>query len=153
MALTNFGKVPERERGEGALPDMKETEPVVMALNRNYTLASTLGHVLTFEKDKPMPIPPIMVRACAEIGAVRVDGVDAFEIVEEPKDAQPVDPGVRLEQVRAAIDVICERNGRNDFTASNTPKVKAVSEEVGYKVDRNEVSKAWAQRNEELAAE
>jgi hypothetical protein len=149
VAFTNFGKTPQREKG--AVPDMKETEPVTMVLNRDFSLSSTLGHVLTFKKDEPMTIPPIMVRACAEIGATRVDGIDAFQVVEEEKDAQPVDPGIRLEQVRAAIDVICERNGRNDFTAANTPKVSAVSEEVGYKVDRNEVSKAWAQRNEELA--
>lgn len=151
MALTNFGKVPERERG--AVPDMTEKEPVVMVLNRNYTLSSTLGHVLTFKKDQPMPIPPIMVRACAEIGATRVDGVDPFEIVEDAKDAQPVDPGVRLEQIRKAIDVICERNARDDFTAANTPKVVSVSEEVGYKVDRTEVHKAWQERNEDLANE
>jgi hypothetical protein len=150
VALTNFGKVPEREKG--AVPDMKETEIVTMVLNRDFTLASTLGHVITFKKDEPMPIPPIMVRACAEIGATRVDGVDPFDIVEDKKDTQPVDPGVRLEQIRTAIEAICERNGRNDFTASNTPKVPVVSKEVGYKVDRNEVSKVWQLRNEELAA-
>jgi hypothetical protein len=150
MAFTDFSKTPQRVKG--AVPDMSESEPVVMVLNRNFTLASTLGHVLTFKKDEPMPVPPIMVRACAEVGATRVDGEDAFKIVEEKKDAQPVDPGVRLEQIRVAIDVMCERNGRNDFTASNTPKVAMVSKEVGYKVDRNEVKKVWQQRNEELAA-
>lgn len=132
---------------------MKETEPIVMVLSRNYTLSSTLGHVLTFEKDKPMSIPPVMVRSCAELGAVRVDGVDPFEVVEEEKETQPVDPGIRLEQIRVAIDTLCERNARDDFTAANTPKVAAVSEEVGYKVDRTEVSKAWQIRNEELANE
>ena len=83
MALTNFGKVPERERG--AVPDMTEKGPVVMVLNRDFSLASTLGHVLTFKKDEPMPVPPIMVRACAEIGATRVDCVDPFVVVIEEK--------------------------------------------------------------------
>jgi hypothetical protein len=130
---------------------MNESGPIAMVLNRDFCLSSTLGHVITFEKDKPMSIPPIMVRACAEIGATRVDGVDPFKLVEEAKDAQPVDPSIRLEQVRTAIDAVCERNARDDFTAANTPKVSAVSAHVGYKVDRTEVSKAWQIRNEELA--
>jgi hypothetical protein len=151
VAFTNFEKTPER--GEGAVIDMRESEPIAMVLNRDFCLSSTLGHVITFEKDKPMSIPPIMVRACAEIGATRVDGVDSFEIVEDAKATQPVDPGIRLEQVRTAIDTVCERNTRGDFTASNTPKVAVISAEVGYKVDRTEVSKAWQIRNEELANE
>lgn len=130
---------------------MKDKEPVMMVLNRNYSLASTLGHVITFKKDVPMPIPPIMVRACAEMGAQRVDGVDPFAKEEATKETQPVDPGVRLEQIRVAIDALCERNLRDDFTAANTPKVSAVAEVVGYKVDRTEVTKAWQLRNEELA--
>lgn len=130
---------------------MKQTEPVMMTLNRNYTLASTLGHVLTFKKDQPMPVPPIMIRACAEIGAVRADGVDAFHREEVIKDTQPVDPGVRLEQIRAAVDLVCERNNRDDFTAGNSPKVPAISAILGYKVDRNEVATAWQQRCEDLA--
>ena len=149
MAFTNFEKTPER--GKGAVIDMEDSGPVTMVLNRKFTLSSTLGHVITFEKDKPMSIPPIMVRSCAEIGAIRVDGVDPFKIVEDAKTTQPVDPSIRLEQVRTAIDAVCERNTRGDFTASNTPKVSAVSEEVGYKIDRTEVSKAWQIRNEELA--
>jgi hypothetical protein len=151
VAFTNFGKTPER--GRGAVIDMKESGPIAMVLNRNFCLSSTLGHVITFKKDEPTSIPPIMIRACAEIGATRVDGVDPFEIVEDAKSAQPVDPGIRLEQVRTAIDVVCGRNAREDFTAANTPKVSAVSVEVGYKVDRTEVSKAWQIRNEELANE
>ena len=132
---------------------MKEAKIITMVLNRNFSLSSTLGHVITFKKDKPMLIPPTMVRACAEIGAIRVDGADPFAVVEEAKEAQPVDPGVRLEQVRTAINTICERNVREDFTAANTPKVSAISVEVGYKVDRTEVSKAWQIRNEEIVDE
>jgi hypothetical protein len=146
MAFTNFSKPLQKRIGAVA-----KQKPVLMRLNRNYTLRSTLGHMLTFKKDVPMPIPPIMIRACAEIGAERVDGKDAFEVKEVVKVVQPVDPGSRLDDVRAGLDKIAERNDSREFTAAGMPKVAVVSEVVGYKVDRTEVTKAWQDRAEELA--
>lgn len=126
--------------------------PVKMTLDRNFTVRSTLGHMITFKKDEPLTIPAVMVRTCAEVGARRVDGVDAMaaEIV-EAKSAQPIDPGHRLEDVRAAIERIVERNDVDEFTAGGTPKTAAITSEAGYKIDRTEVITAWKQRNEELA--
>lgn len=125
---------------------------VKMVLDRNYTVRSTLGHMITFKKDQPMDIPVTMVRSCAEIGAKRVDGKDSLSVAAEEKPSQPVDPGQRLDDVRAAIEAIVERNDVDDFTAGNKPKVAAVTEQAGYKVDQNEVNRAWNQRNEELAS-
>lgn len=126
---------------------------VKMVLDRNYTVRSTLGHMITFKKDVPMNIPAVMVRSCAEIGAKRVDGEEALVIeADEEQVVQPIDPGQRLEDVRAAIEVIVERNDVDDFTAGGTPKTPAVTKEVGYKVDHTEVTRAWKQRNEELAS-
>lgn len=125
-------------------------EPIMMVLNRNYSVSSTLGHVLTFKKGEPLPVPPIMVHECASIGAERVDGKDVFK-EPEPVAPMPVDPSQRQLDIRKAIDGIVERNARDDFTAGGSPKVKAVSDEVGYKVDQSEVSRAWRVRAEELA--
>jgi hypothetical protein len=149
MAFTNFSKEP-RVSAE-RIGAVREVKPVEMVLNRNYTLASTLGHVLTFKKDKPMPVPPIMVHACAQIGAVRVDGKEVFD---EPESAepQPVDPAQRQIAVRKAVESIVDKNERDDFTAGGSPKVSAVSRETGFKVDMTEVRKAWQARNERLAS-
>ena len=128
------------------------SEPVEMVLDRNYTVRSTLGHMITFKKDVSIAIPAVMVRSCAEAGAKRVDGGDAFvapKATEQP--TQPIDPGQRMDDVRAAIEQMVERNDVNDFTAGGSPKTSAVTAEVGYKIDRNEVARAWKQRNEELA--
>lgn len=148
MAFTNFSKEP-RVRGEriGAV----ESKPVKMVLNRNYTLASTLGHVLTFKKDTPLMVPAIMVHACAQIGAVRADGKDVFE-EPEPVEQQPVDPAQRLVAVRKAIENIVSANEREDFTAGGSPKTTAVSREAGFRVDQTEVRTAWQARNDELAS-
>lgn len=125
------------------------TKTVTMKLNRDKTVRSTLGHMITFEKDKPIPVPQVMVRACAEIGAERVDGEDAFKEEEQKKPSQPIDPGERLEDIGAAIEEIVERNDSSDFTAAGIPNVKIVSNTVGYKVDRTEVLAAWKARIEE----
>ena len=128
------------------------SEPVEMVLDRNYTVRSTLGHMITFKKDVPITVPSVMVRSCAEVGAKRVDGGDAFvapKATERP--AQPIDPGQRMDDVRAAIERIVERNDVSDFTAGGTPKTPAVTSEAGYKIDHTEVIRAWKQRNEELA--
>jgi len=123
---------------------------VEMVMDRNYTVRSTLGHMVSFTKGEPIQVPQIMVRSCGEHGARRTDGDDVFAPPPEaPRQKQAVDPGERLEDVRAAIERIIERNDINDFTAGNSPKTPAVSKEVGYKVDYTEVTKAWQQINED----
>lgn len=122
---------------------------VLMTLNRDKTIASTLGHMITFTKDEPLPVPEVMVRTCAEYGAVRADGEDAIKEEVDETPAQPIDPGHRLEDVSKALETIVERNDSNDFTAAGIPNVKVVTKEVGYRVDRTEVIKAWKARAEE----
>lgn len=128
---------------------MAKKQHTLMKLNRNKTVASTLGHMITFVKDEPTPVPDIMIRACAEIGAVRVDGEDAFVEEEQKAPPVPVDPGQRLQEIGAALEKIVQRNDIDDFTAAGIPNVRAVGVEVGYKVDRTEVVAAWKARSEE----
>jgi len=132
-----------------------KNEPVMMVLNRTYTLTSTLGHMLSFKKDVPMSVPSSMIRACGEIGAIRVDGEPAVGVPEEieGKLTQPVDPGHRAIDIAAAIETLVTRNEREDFTAAGMPNIKSVSKEVDYRVDRSEVVKVWRQRAEDLANE
>jgi hypothetical protein len=148
MAFTNFNQTKPVQKGAANMT----SGPVEMTLDRNFTVRSTLGHMITFKKGVPLTIPAVMVRTCAEVGAKRVDGADAVAAeIEEAKPTQPIDPGHRLEDVRAAIEQIVERNDIDEFTAGGTPKVPAVTSEAGYKIDRTEVIRAWKQRNEELA--
>ena len=123
---------------------------VEMVMDRNFTVRSTLGHMISFKKGAPMPVPEIMVRSCGEHGARRTDEVDVFAPPPEaPRQKQAVDPGERLVDVRAAVERIVERNDVDDFTAGNSPKTTAVSKEVGYKIDFMEVKKVWQQINED----
>ena len=123
---------------------------VEMVMDRNFTVRSTLGYMITFHKGVPMPVPEIMVRTCGEHGARRIDDVDVFAPPPEtPRPKQAVDPGERLADVRAAIEKLVEMNDVSDFTAGGTPKTPAVTREAGYKIDFMEFTKAWQQYNED----
>ena len=130
---------------------MSRPENTIMVLNRNFTLRSTLGHMLTFAKNVPMTVPASMVRACAEIGAERVDGKNALIAEETTTFAQPVDPGHRLEDIRSTIIDLVETNDSREFTAAGIPKTTVVSEKLGYKVDRTEIATAWQTYQEDKA--
>lgn len=133
---------------------MSNKTTVTMMLDRNKAVRSTTGHMLNFFKDEPLEVPLILVRTCAEMGAKRVDGIDPLPGDDEASTpTQPTDPGQRLMDIAAAMDVIADKNEREDFTASSSPTVVAVSREVGYRVDRIEVVAAWRQRAEDNAAE
>lgn len=125
---------------------------VKMVMGRNFILRTTLGHSIRFVKDQPVNVPAVIEETAAQYGAARVDGEESFKEPEK-KPAQPVDPAKRMKDVRAAIEKIVEKNKSTDFTAGGTPKVAAVSNIAGYKVDQTEVAKAWAKRGEELENE
>jgi hypothetical protein len=133
---------------------MSKNRSTLMVLNRRANLASTLGHIISFYKDVPVAVPPILFREAVNMGAVPADKtIDVAEKVAEDKAAQPIDPSERLDDVRAAIDEMVAENSRDDFTAASTPKVANVSKRVGYKVDGTEVRTAWDMRSLDLAEE
>ncbi len=125
---------------------------ILMVLNRRANLSSVLGHIISFHKDKPVAVPPVLMREAVNMGAVPYDKtVDVAEKLAEDKAGQPVDPSERLEAIRVVIDEMVEENLRDDFTAASTPKVSNVSKRVGYKVDGSEVRTVWNTRSLELA--
>jgi hypothetical protein len=120
-----------------------------MVLNRNYRLATTLGHVIVFKKNEPTRVPDILFKSVVEIGGEFVDG-DAEDVFkEEQVPAQPVNPLERNEQIRKVVDAIYDKNDREDFTATGNPTLKAVSDLVGFKIDRAELAIAIKARVDE----
>lgn len=123
---------------------------VKMKLNRKYRLASTLGHVIIFQKGEEVDVPDVLVREAVDIGAEFVDEKARDEVFKEPEeDAQPVNPAERRDDIAAAVEKIIDRNSRDDFTATGNPKLKAVSDEVGYKIDKGELAQVLKARNED----
>lgn len=119
---------------------MAQPQPRQMVLNRNFTLDSTLGHSIRFEKDKPVNVPRILYGQALGIGATFIDGEPA--VVEQA--AGPVeitDPIDRAAALLKIVTGIFERNNGIEFTAGGKPKSAVVSQEFGFEVTTSEVNK------------
>lgn len=112
-------------------------------LHRDYTHRSTLG-VISFEEGVETHVPPHMEKEVIAIGAVRADGETPKVLEQAPKlPAAPIGDD-REAEIKAAFDLLIERNDSNDFTGQGVPTVKAVEKIVGFDVDRKELVELWA---------
>ena len=111
--------------------------------NRNFTLATTKGHVVFFKKGKPQMCPNIILEDAIAVGIIPTDERDLPG--GEADALLPVEPtgSERIRQIRDIIESLMRRNGRNDFTASGLPNINVVSDALGYKVDVIELGRVW----------
>jgi hypothetical protein len=118
-----------------------------MVLNRNLILESTYGHVIRFEKDKPVNVPPVMHGLALGIGAQFTDDKPAVE--DTPMGPQEiVDPAERKAKLLEIVTAIIDRNHGDDFTAGGKPKAAAVSKAFGFEVTGREVGEIVQMYNE-----
>ena len=122
-----------------------------MKLNRKYRLASTTGHVVLFEVNKPTYVPPALVEAAVGVGAVACDEADADEL-QKMQDAKAAEAAASPPQPegtarRAAIDAamrtLRKKNERGAFMASGRPKPAALRAILGFDVDPRERDEIW----------
>jgi len=123
---------------------------IVMVMNRNYSLGSVLGHRINFVKGRQTPVPKVLIEEAIAVGAERVDGLATF--ADAKPGVQPISPDARAEAVRKALDMVIEKNDRDDFTAAGNPSLKSLERITGFKVDKLEQQRALKARNESLAA-
>jgi hypothetical protein len=114
-----------------------------MLMLRDYVLASTFGLSVRFQKGKPVHVPAELVAEAMEKGAVPADGL-APEF-EEPSIPSTPAGTERDALIMEAVRELADKNDSNDFGANGTPLVKAVERELGFDVDRAEVTAAWKQ--------
>lgn len=123
-------------------------------LNRDFTLRSTSGHSIAFEKGVPVNVPPVLEQEAAQYGAERVDGVwvDPIEpsklVAEVPEALAASDREVLL---TAAFEQIIKRNDSKDFTGQGIPTVNAIKAIVGFTVERAEIGELWFSLREKAA--
>jgi hypothetical protein len=127
------------------------SEPLLLVLNRNFTLATTKGHVIEFKKGVPTNVPKAVYQDALSIGAQPPDGSEPVVDDDKKKDAAPQDPAERNPLILAAIEALIDRNEREDFTAAGSPTVDAVSKEVGFKVAAKEIAGQWQAYHEKKA--
>lgn len=112
-----------------------------MVMLRDYVLSSTLGLSIRFQKNRPVHVPKELVFEAMEKGAVPADGVaPEVEVPVAPtKPAADERDALLIEAVRELV----AKNDADDFGANGAPLVKAVERELGFDVDRAEVTVAW----------
>lgn len=114
-----------------------------LILNRDHTLNTKFGHSILFKKGVPTLVSKLVYAEAIAIGAVPEDGSDPNVLPEKAISKEPADPAERAPQIRAAIELLIDRNTRGDFTASGAPTAAAVTEVAGYKVQSKEIAAVW----------
>jgi hypothetical protein len=112
-------------------------------LNRNYVLRSTTGHIINFEKNVPVHVPPMLHADVRAIGAETVDGSVVNVLPDDPV-AKVIPQGIeRNDAITTAMIMLRDENARNDFTAQGLPQVKSIEKLVGFDIDKEERDTLW----------
>ena len=112
-------------------------------LNRDFTVASTMGAAVEFKKGVSTHVPPALYREVQAIGAIPDDEIP--EAAAGATTNEPSDPAARKEALFEAFDKIALRGRREDFTAGGAPHNAVLSTELGWTVAAKERDLAWAE--------
>lgn len=113
-----------------------------MTLNRKFTLSSLAGRVINFEKNKPIWVPPEVVKEALMIGAQGTD--EQLDILDEEKQNKPeLDASERESKINDVFQKLIGRDERGDFTASGVPNTKIMAALLGFEVDAKERDRLW----------
>lgn len=127
----------------------------MMVMQRSYTVRSTKGYTIRFEKGVPTYVVDQMVSECMTFGAMPAKG-EVLPVEEEAIVTAAPEGLVREKAIAGAVKTLVARNGREDFGANGRPKVAAIEKIVGFDVDQRERDSAWdkyqAEENAKLDA-
>lgn len=121
--------------------------------NRNYTLATTKGHVVFFKKGQPKMCPNIILEDAIAVGILPTDHNDLPSDINDDVLPTEATGSARIQQIRDIIEALMRRNGRGDFTASGIPAKKVVESALGYRIDEMELGKVWHLMQQENAVD
>lgn len=115
--------------------------------NRNVTLRSKSGHIITFKRGEPREVPVMVRREAMAIGIIPVDAAaDTVENLENVLGrVVPVPPDLRNALVFDALHKIREDNDNTKFDAAGRPKVDAVNAYFHgqFSINANDRTKYW----------
>lgn len=112
-------------------------------MNRNFTVASTMGHAVEFIKGVPTHVPPALYAEVQAVGAIPEEEIPEDEAA--AKSNEPSDPLVRKSALFEAFDKIALRGRREDFTAGGSPTNAVLAAELGWTVAAKERDIVWAE--------
>jgi hypothetical protein len=84
-----------------------------------------------------------MEREVIAIGGVRAEGETPSPLPNEKPVYQEPQGLERQEEIRAAFDLIIDKNDSKEFTAQGVPSVKAMEKIVAFTMDKAEIVEEW----------
>lgn len=117
-------------------------------MNRNHTVTSTMGHSIAFKKGVATHVPREMEREVLAAGAYTAEGEGEVDMDDTKKGPVALEGDERIEMLKMILADMKVRNDREDFTATGTPKVKAVAEAAGFDVTAPEIGALWTEMNQ-----
>lgn len=111
-------------------------------LNRNYTLASTCGRSVEFQRGVPVHVVPEMHAEVMAIGAQPEGELTGATIAHT---FEPSDPLERKAVIFAGFTALAERNSREDFTAVGLPQARALTAQIGFEVEPRDRAELWSE--------
>lgn len=117
---------------------------VEMMSLRTFTLRSTTGHCIRFERQKPTQVPGHLVAECIKNGCAPTSDLD-LPAEDEVTNKQVVPPSgmERSDLIGAALENIIRENERDDFTSAGQPNIKRLEKRLGFDVNKQEVIPVW----------
>lgn len=110
-------------------------------MNRDRIVPTTMGHVIGFKKGVPTDVPYGCHDAVIAAGADPHEG----EVPEKTKAGkEPAEKQARDEALAAASAKLAAANKSSDFTAGGSPSMKAITRELGWTPEADELAAAWA---------
>lgn len=116
---------------------------IKMICPRDYTLRTTLGHVIAFKAGEPQPVPEAAYHEALAKNILPVKDANGEKSAFGMASAE-ITGSLRDALVYDAIRVLVSRNHVEDFTGGGMPKAAAIQKEVGVHVSAQETSKYWA---------
>lgn len=120
-------------------------------LNRNHTLVSLAGRVISFKAGQPVWVPPEVEKEAMLIGALPTEGTKDI-LDPEPEEQLELSAADRLAAINKAFVVMKGRDARGDFTAQGVPNTKVLEKLTGFEVTSKERDETWQAFKEAEAA-
>lgn len=132
---------------------MSEDNKINMfVMNRDFVV-NGFGHVVAFEKDVPVRVPPILHTEAMRCGAIALDDTKV-DHVQKPGQREPEIQGEeRSETIERAMDRLVKENLRMSFGADGLPTTKAIFRLTGIDLEQNERNAIWQARMKKIVSQ
>lgn len=114
-------------------------------LHRKFTLSTTKGHIVNFEKNERTWVPAGIVPEAVAIGAVPEEPVKVLG--DEAAEEAPMSSAERKNKVFAAFEKLLLRANRGDFSANGQPHPRKLEEILGFDMPQKERELLWQEYN------